>query len=128
MKHILCPECGCDIDKHNSTGCVNKADDKFTCDCEYMPSDVAAHAVQAAVSEARDSALRSAIEIITAGDPWNVIVRKITSLLAHQDTTPQDVELPKSVSWNEAMQGRERDFNKRYYNNPDGEPKFPHEV
>jgi hypothetical protein len=33
-------------------------------------------------------------------------------------------ELPKAVTWQKAMQQREQDFNKRYYNNPDGLPEW----
>lgn len=33
-------------------------------------------------------------------------------------------ELPPVTTWKQAMEKRERDFNLRYYNNPDGKPEF----
>lgn len=33
-------------------------------------------------------------------------------------------ELPPVTTWKQAMEKRERDFNRRYYNNPDGKPEF----
>ena len=33
-------------------------------------------------------------------------------------------KLTKVITWNEAMQQREQDFNRRYYNNPDGLPEW----
>ena len=33
-------------------------------------------------------------------------------------------ELPPVTTWEQAMQERERAFNRRYYKNPDGKPEF----
>ena len=36
----------------------------------------------------------------------------------------QGPQLPPAKSWNDAMMESERNFNRRYYNNPDGKPEW----
>jgi hypothetical protein len=43
----------------------------------------------------------------------------------HTDTGPKVASfLPRVVTWQTAMEQRDRDFNRRYYNNPDGKPEW----
>ena len=37
---------------------------------------------------------------------------------------PDNTEPRTHKTWGSAMEQRDRDFNRRYYNNPDGKPKF----